>query len=315
MLERDQQPTQRAAAAVPTAPTDRDGVRPWTMRSRLASLGRGPWRTWFIVAAAIATLLLLIVSVFDIGGIERLASDRDLARRLLAPGTEGHLLGTDGLGRDILARLVVGARYTFGIAGLATLIAVGIGIPLGLLGAIGPVWIRDLVGRLVDLTIAFPSLVLAIVLVGMLGRGNVTLAIALGLFYWPLFARVTVASGRGVEVQQYVTAARLFGVSHTRLVFSHILPGIAPTVSVVTAFQFANLLISTAGLSFLGLGPPLGVPEWGAMLAEARAELTRAPWLLLGPGVAIAWTVILANVIGDDLAARTRAHRRSVLAG
>lgn len=285
-------------------------------RSRLVSWRRGPLRTRFIIAASIITLLLLIVSAFDIGGIDSAASARDLSRRLLAPGIDGgHLLGTDGLGRDILARLVVGAQYTFGIAGLATLIAAGIGIPLGLLGAIGPLWVRDLVGRLVDLTIAFPSLVLAIVMVGMLGRGNLTLAIALGLFYWPVFARVTVAAGRGVEVQQYVTAARLFGVGNTRLVISHILPGIAPTVSVVTAFQFANLLISTAGLSFLGLGPPLGVPEWGAMLAEARAELTRAPWLLLGPGIAIAWTVILANVIGDEIAARTRAHRRTVLAG
>jgi len=275
-------------------------------------VGGSRWRTGFILGAAFITLLLLAVSILDIGGIVAAASDRDLERRLLAPG-DGHLLGTDGLGRDILARLVVGARYTFGIASLATLIAAGIGIPLGLVGAIGPLWVRTLVGRLVDLTIAFPSLVLAIVMVGMLGRGNLTLAIALGLFYWPLFVRVTVAAGRGVEVQQYVTAARLFGVSQTRLVFSHILPGIAPTVAVVTAFQFANLLISTAGLSFLGLGPPLGVPEWGAMLAEARAELTRAPWMLLGPGIAIGWTVIVANVIGDDLASRTRAHRRTVL--
>ena len=155
---------------------------------------------------------------------------------------------------------------------------------------------------------------MAIVLVGILGRGNLTLALALGLFYWPLFARVTLAQGRGIQVQQYVTAAALFGVSQTRRVLRHILPGIAPTVSVVTAFQFANLLISTAGLSFLGLGPPPGVPEWGAMLADARAELTRAPWLLFGPGLAIAWTVILANLIGDDLASRTRAHRRTTIA-
>lgn len=270
-----------------------------------------PWLRIFIAVATVLTGLVIIASVFDIGGLEAAASQRDLSRRLLPPGTDGHLLGTDGLGRDSLLRLLAGTRYTFGIAALATVIAASIGIGLGLLAVVGPNWARALVGRLVDLTIAFPSLVLAIVMVGILGRGNLTLAFALGVFYWPSFTRVTLAQGRGVEVLQYVTAARLFGVSRLRIIFFHILPGIAPTVSVVTAFQFASLLISTAGLSFLGLGPGLGVPEWGAMLAEARAELTRAPWLLIGPGIAIAWTVVLANLIGDELAAGTRANRRS----
>lgn len=278
------------------------------MRSRMFTLFRGPWRTRLIALATVLTLLVLAVSIFDIGGIESLAKGRDLEKRLLPPGSPGYLLGTDGLGRDVLARVIVGSRYTLGIAAMAVGIAASIGITLGLLGVIGPPWIRAVVGRVVDLTIAFPSLVLAIVMVGILGRGNLTLGLALGFFYWPLFSRVTLAQGRGIQVQQYVTAARLFGVSKTRLILNHLLPGITPTIAVVVAFQFANLLISTAGLSFLGLGPPLGVPEWGAMLAGARAELTRAPWLLMGPGVAIAWTVVLVNFIGDELAAKTRAY-------
>lgn len=274
---------------------------------------RGRWsrRKIAILVAAAATALLIVVSTFGLGGLESLAAERDLPQRLLPPGTPGHVLGTDGLGRDALVRVLAGTRYTFGIAALATLIAGSIGIGLGMLAVVGPGWLRSGIGRLVDLTIAFPSLVLAIVMVGVLGRGNLTLALALGLFYWPSFTRVTLAQGRGVEVLQYVTAARLFGVSRLRIILFHILPGIAPTVSVVTAFQFASLLISTAGLSFLGLGPGLGVPEWGAMLAEARAELTRAPGLLIGPGIAIAWTVVLANLIGDELAAATRANRRT----
>lgn len=280
-------------------------------RVGMLRLGAWPWRRVFILMAALLTGLVIVASTFGLGGLETLATDRDLSQRLLPPGSGEHLLGTDGLGRDALARLLAGTRYTFGIAALATLIAGGIGIGLGMIAVVGPRWMRDAVGRLVDLTIAFPSLVLAIVMVGILGRGNLTLALALGLFYWPSFTRVTLAQGRGVEVLQYVTAARLFGVSRTRIILFHILPGIAPTVSVVTAFQFASLLISTAGLSFLGLGPGLGVPEWGAMLAEARAEMTRAPWLLVGPGAAIAWTVVLANLIGDELAAATRANRRS----
>lgn len=278
-------------------------------RVRLARL---PWRRAFIVMALVVTAAVLAVSVFNIGGIEDIAADRDLEARLLPPGTSGHLLGTDGLGRDALSRVIVGARYTFGIAALATLVAGSLGITLGLIAVVGPAWVRFLVGRLVDLTIALPSLVLAIVMVGLLGRSSLTLAVALGLFHWPAFARVTLAQGRGIEVLQYVTAARLFGVNQARIIWFHILPGIAPTVSVVTAFQFASLLISTAGLAFLGLGPPIGVPEWGSMLAEARAEMTRAPWLLVGPGVAIAWSVVLTNLIGDELASRTRANRRTI---
>jgi ABC-type dipeptide/oligopeptide/nickel transport system permease subunit len=258
------------------------------------------------------TLLLLLAGLLNVGSIEDLATARDLTRRLLPPGSDGHVLGTDGLGRDVMARVIVGARYTFGIAALATVIAGAIGISLGLIAAVGPGWIRQAVGRLVDLTIAFPSLVLAIVMVGVLGRGNLTLAVALGLFYWPVFARVTLAQAQGIAVLQYVKAARLFGVSERRIIWSHLLPGIAPTVSVVVAFQFASLLISTAGLSFLGLGPPLGVPEWGSMLAEARAELNRAPWLMVGPGIAIAWTVVIANVLGDELARRTRFDKKSL---
>ena len=284
---------------VTKAATGRQSVREW------------PWRRIAIALASALTAMLVLVSLFGWWGLDELASQRDLSRRLLPPGTEGYWLGTDGLGRDNLMRLIAGTRYTFIIAALATLIAASIGIGLGLLAVVGPPWMRSLVGRLVDLTIAFPSLVLAIVMVGILGRGNLTLAIALGIFYWPSFTRVTLAQGRGIEVLQYVSAARLFGVSRLRIIFFHILPGIAPTISVVTAFQFASLLISTAGLSFLGLGPGLGVPEWGSMLAEARAELTRAPWLLIGPGIAIAWTVVLANLIGDELAAGTRAHRKS----
>jgi len=303
MKSRDTEPAEESYVA--NGPPGMQQPRQW--RTRWARFGE-----LFPFFGLAFTLGVVLVGVLDIGAIEDIATQRDLNRRLLPPGTENHLLGTDGLGRDVLARVVVGARYTFGIAALATVIAGTIGISLGLVAAVGPRWLRSAVGRLVDLTIAFPSLVLAIVMVGVLGRGNITLAIALGLFYWPVFARVTLAQAQGITVLQYVKAARLFGVSEKRIVWSHILPGIAPTVSVVVAFQFASLLISTAGLSFLGLGPPIGVPEWGAMLAEARAELSRAPWLLVGPGVAIAWTVVLANLLGDELARRGRSEKASI---
>jgi peptide/nickel transport system permease protein len=263
--------------------------------------------------ALLLTALLLLTSVLAPAWLEAWATERNLANRLLPPLSAQHLLGTDGLGRDLLARLLLGARHTFGIAALATLIAASIGILAGVLAAIGPRLLRTAVGRIIDLTIAFPSLVLAVAMVAALGRGQVTLALALGLFNWPVFARVTAAETRGVLTQQYVTAAKAFGVTPWRIVTGHVMPVIAPTLAVVVAFQFATLLISTAGLSFLGLGPGLGVPEWGSMLAEARAEMNQAPWLMLGPALAIAWTVLLMNSLGEHVARRSRIARNELL--
>lgn len=259
----------------------------------------------------LAMLVLMVLSVFSPPPLQDWASERDLAKRLLPPLTDGHLLGTDGLGRDVALRLIIGAKHTVGIAALATLISAVIGIGLGLLSALASSWLRQVFDRVVDLTIAFPSLVLAVTLVAVLGRSSVTLALALGLFSWPVFARVTAAQTRGIVSLPYVQTARYFGVSEWRIAFSHVIPVIAPTIGVLTALQFATLLISTAGLSFLGLGPGLGVPEWGSMLAEARAELNRAPWLLVGPGIAIAWTVLVMNSLAEKMAARLRLSHQS----
>lgn len=279
--------------------------------ARTRALGR--WRRRLVWAAVGVTVIALIVSAIGIDSLEQAARRGQLSDRMQPPGSGGHLLGTDRQGRDIAARVITGTRYTFGIAALAVTIAAAIGIPLGLLGVIGTRRVRAVVARTVDFALAFPSLVLAIVMIGLLGRSNLVLAVALGLFTWPIFARVTYGEGRGIEVLQYVTAARLFGVGKTRVVGRHVAPGIAPTIAVVTAFQFADLLIAAAGLAFLGLGPPLGTPEWGTMLSDVRGELTSAPWLLLGPGIAIAWSVILANLVGDEIARSTRAHRRAAL--
>jgi len=261
----------------------------------------------------LAMLTLMAVSIASPELLQAWASQRDLSQRLLPPLSSGHLLGTDGLGRDVAWRLVVGAKHTVGIAGLATLISAGIGIGLGLLSALASAWLRQALDRIVDLTMAFPSLVLAVTLVAVLGRSSFTLALALGLFSWPVFARVTAAQTRGIVSLPYIQTARYLGVSEWRIAFSHVIPVIAPTIGVLTALQFATLLISTAGLSFLGLGPGLGVPEWGSMLAEARAELNRAPWLLIGPGVAIAWTVLVMNSLAETLASRLRlSHQRDL---
>lgn len=268
---------------------------------------------WLFRISLLAMLTLMLFSLWSPDWLQQWATERDLAKRLLPPLSSGHLLGTDGLGRDVAWRLIVGAKHTVGIAGLATLISAAIGLGLGLVSALSTPWLRRILDRVVDMTIAFPSLVLAVTLVAVLGRSSFTLALALGLFSWPVFARVTAAQTRGIASLPYVQTARYFGVSEWRIALHHVIPVIAPTIGVLTALQFATLLISTAGLSFLGLGPGLGVPEWGSMLAEARAELNRAPWLLIGPAVAIAWTVMLMNSVAEKLAGRLRISNTSDL--
>lgn len=262
---------------------------------------------WAVYAAAATTVLVVFFAppLLPLVGLDPV--NGDLTRRLLPPVSENYLFGTDQLGRDVLARVLKGGQYTFTIALVATGIAGVLGVSLGLLGA--SLAHRRLLGRLVtrlvDFSIAFPNLVLVMVIIGLMGRTNTVLAVSLGLFFWPVVARVVYAEGRRILAQDYVTAARLFGVSQLRLMLRHVLPNLGSVIAVVSAFQFADLLIAAAALSFLGLGPPIGVPEWGSMLSDARNYMRTAPWTMLGPAVAIVWSVVIANLLGDQLAKRT----------
>ncbi len=300
-------PATPPAGGVP--PRQREGTRDTTA----VRAGRGRWRPrlprrWagLVYAAAGLTVLVVFLAppLLPVVGLDPV--NGDIGQRLRPPG-DGHLLGTDQVGRDVLARVLDGGKYTFTIALVATAIAGVLGVSLGLLGA-ALAHLRmfgRLVTRLVDFSIAFPNLVLVMVIIGLLGRTNTVLAISLGLFFWPVVARVVYAEGRRILAQDYVTAARLFGVSHPRVMVRHVLPNLGSVIAVVSAFQFADLLIAAAALSFLGLGPPIGVPEWGSMLSDARNYLTTAPWTMVGPAVAIIWSVVIANLLGDQLAKRT----------
>lgn len=236
-----------------------------------------------------------------------------LTDRLKAPGTPGHLLGTDQVGRDVLARVLAGARWSLGIGVTATVLAGFIGIALG----VGAAWskraARVVLTRAIDVGISFPYLVIAVTVIAVVGRGFWPLALTLGLVAWPTVARIVYAETLSLAQREYVTAARLLGVRGLRSVLSHVLPALRPTVQVVGAFMFADLTVSESGLSFLGLGAPLGEPTWGNMLADSRAYLATAPWLMLVPAAAIVIAVLAANLIGDGLTARE--HRRGERVG
>ncbi|MCS7178073.1 MAG: ABC transporter permease [Anaerolineae bacterium] len=224
----------------------------------------------------------------------------DPSRALLPPGSGG-LLGTDFLGRDVLARLLWGGRWTLGMGVGALTLAVVIGLPLGLAAGSAGGWLDGFLMRLVDAWLAFPGLLLAMAGVAVLGPGLSSVTVAVGLAAAAPYARVVRAAARAIRAQPYIEAARAIGASPWRIALRHILPNTAPALLAFAATQLGWVLLNGAALHFLGLGVPPGVPEWGAMLAEGRAYLRDAPWAAVFPGAALTLTILAANLLGDRL--------------
>jgi len=231
----------------------------------------------------------------------------DLMLRLQSPSLSGAWLGTDALGQDVFSRVIAGFRWSLGIGTVGTLIGGLIGISLGVSAAWNRGRLRTFLSRLIDIGISFPYLIIAVTIVTVVGRGFWPLALTLGLVCWPTISRVVYAETLTLREREYVTAARLFGIGSIRSIFTHILPALRPTIQVVAAFTFAELLIAESGLSFLGLGAPLGTPTWGNMLNDSRSYMVDAPWMMFGPVTAIIVTIFAANLLGEGL----NAHEQS----
>ncbi len=211
----------------------------------------------------------------------------------LAPPSFDHPFGTDLLGRDVLSRALYGGQRTLVIAAVATLIAL---IPGVLLGILGGFTIADRVlVVLINGVLAFPGLVLALVIMTLLGQGAVPLILATGITQIAPCARVTRAAVIAVRSSGYVEAARGLGATRLRLIAAHIAPNILLTVFAYTGVIFSYAILNAAALSFLGLGGEPGIPEWGAMLNEGRQAFRSAPWIAFAPGIGITMTVILTN--------------------
>jgi len=224
----------------------------------------------------------------------------DPVRALLPPGPGG-VLGADFLGRDVLARLLWGGRWTLEMGALAVAVAVGLGLPVGLAaGSLGGRTDAALM-RLVDALLAFPGLWVAMAAVAVLGTGLVSVAAAVGLAAASPYARLTRSAAVEVRGQPYVEAARTVGCSAWRIALRYVLPNAAPSLIAFAATQLGWVLLNGAALNFLGLGAPPGTPEWGAMLAAGRGYLRDAPWASVFPGLALALTVLAANLVGDGL--------------
>jgi peptide/nickel transport system permease protein len=270
------------------------GERPWRLtlrrlaRRRMALVGLAVV-AFFIVVALAAPLL---------APYDPLATDWRTVRK---PPSALHLFGTDELGRDVLARLISGARASLMAGLLSVSIAVTVAVPLGLVcGYLGGA-VDGLLMRMIDAMLAIPFLILAIALAAFLGPNLINAMIAIGIAQTPIFTRLTRGQVLAIKHEDYIEAARAVGNSHPRIVLRHILPNVLAPILVQATLAIAAAIIAEAALSFLGLGQQPPAPSWGSMLNTATHFLSQAPWMALWPGLAIFSLVLSFNLLGDGL--------------
>lgn len=220
--------------------------------------------------------------------------------RLQGPSAE-HWLGTDKFGRDTLSQILVGARTTLYVGFIAVGVAALLGVPLGILSAMGPRWLDALIMRAADIGLAFPALLLAIMFAAVFGASTTSAMMAIGLASVPSFARVTRAGALGILPREFITAARVAGRRPAGIGWRHVLPNVLGLVIVQASVSFALAILAEAGLSFLGFGTPPDTPSWGRMLQESQSMLATEPRLAIVPGLAIALAVLGFNLLGDGL--------------
>jgi len=243
----------------------------------------------FILAAVFAPLLTPYT--YD---------EMDLANRL-APPSAAHLLGTDEGGRDVFTRLLYGARVSLLIGIVPTLLSMAIGAALGILAGFAGGKTDTVIMRIADVMLAFPSILLAMVLMYMLGDGLINIFLTLSIVNWASVARVVRAETLRLKELEYVEAARVTGVSRSKILLRHILPNCIPTLIVLFTLNVPSSILTESGLSFLGLGVQPPAASWGLMVNQGRQYLYTAPWLSFAPCVAIMLTVLAFNFLGDGL--------------
>ena len=248
--------------------------------------------------AIIGLFVLLAIAAPYVAPDDPLKTNFLLVRK---PPTDVHLFGTDEIGRDVLSRVIWGARASL-LAGLVSVtIALALGVPLGLLAGYMGRWADMLISRLSDAMLACPSLILAIALAYTLGPSLTSAMIAIGVTATPVFVRLTRAQVLAVKVEDYIEAARAVGNSHLRIALRHVLPNVVPPLLVQATLSIAAAIIAEASLSFLGLGQQPPAPSWGSMLNVAKNYIDNAPWMAVWPGLSIFLVVMSFNLVGDGL--------------
>ncbi|GIH21201.1 ABC transporter permease [Rugosimonospora africana] len=292
ILAADPAPLPGAAPPGSAAPGDATTARrPWLRTlTHSRSLATG------LVLLAIVLLVAIIVPLLDPGGATRLQAQDSLA----GPGA-GRLLGADQLGRDLLTRLAEGYRISLAVSLGSVALALLIGCPLGLLAATGSPRLGGLIMRVLDVLMAFPALLLAIVVVALFGPGTLVLLLAIGIVYTPIIARVMRAAALETSRQSFVEAARARGASYWRLVLRHITPNSLGPVIVQATILMAVSILLEAALSFIGLGVQPPTPSLGLMLSAGRDFMASSPWVVADPAVAILLVVLGFTLVGDGM--------------
>jgi peptide/nickel transport system permease protein len=284
----------RNEAPMPKMPNKEESVSLWRegwrsfKKNKIALVGTGIV-LFFILLAVFAPL----IAPYEI-------NDQNLSARLQTPSKE-HLFGTDDFGRDIFSRVIYGARISLWVGFFSVLGSVIVGSLLGIVAGYYGRWIDGIISRVFDIMLAFPSILLAIGIVAVLGPSLKNALIAIAIINIPNFGRLIRSRVLSIKQEEYIMAAKAIGMSDARILFHHILPNSMAPIIVQGTLAIATAIIEAAALGFLGLGAQPPNPEWGKMLADSKDYLTQAPWTMVFPGLAIMLTVLGFNLMGDGL--------------
>ncbi|QED47061.1 nickel transporter permease [Cytobacillus dafuensis] len=279
---------------IPSISTEEKLTPPWKeawlsfSKNRMALVGLGIV-IFFIILAIIAPY----IAPYSF-------KEQVLAERMQAPSSK-HWFGTDDFGRDIFSRVIYGARISLWVGFFSVLGSVVFGTILGIVAGYYGRWVDAVISRIFDILLAFPSILLAIAIVAILGPSLQNALIAIAIINVPNFGRLVRSKVLSIKQEEYIMAARAVGMKDTRILFRHILPNSISPVIVQATLAIATAIIEAAALGFLGMGAQAPTPEWGKMLADSRNYITQAPWTLIFPGLAIMLTVLGFNLMGDGL--------------
>ncbi len=285
-------------------------VSPEIAQSKKGPLSRSRFQSSIVLRQfrrshhAVVSLVVLIIFVLGAIAAPVITSHDPIAFDLgssLAPVSLDHPLGTDELGRDILSRLLHGSRITFLITIGAVLFALVVGTAMGITAGFRGGRTDSFIMRFIDILLAMPMFLLAVVIIAALGAGTYNVIIAVGVGSIPDFARISRGSTMSAKQEDYTLAIRAVGASDLRIITRHILPNVLPPLLVQSTLRLATAILTASGLSFLGLGPQPPTPEWGAMLSAGRNYITSSPQLVIWPGVAILLVAVAFNLVGDGL--------------
>ncbi|OAT81842.1 peptide ABC transporter permease [Desulfotomaculum copahuensis] len=252
------------------------------------------------IAGAVIVLALILAALLAPVLAPHNPLSGNIIDRLQAPSA-AHWFGTDSQGRDVLSRIIYGSRISIQVGVISVGIALLIGTLIGAAGGYYGGWVDNVLMRVVDIMLAFPSILLAIAITAMLGPELKNAMIAIGVVNIPFYARIVRSTVLSVKETEYVEAARAIGGNDLRIIFRHVLPNCMAPVIVQTTMGIGTAILDAAGLSFLGLGAQPPTPEWGAMLSDGRSVMQQAPWMMFYPGLAIMLVVLGFNLLGDGL--------------